>query len=60
MLATALALVVIGAVLGLFFPVMFVASLVGVILLIVFFVGATRRATTGATGSESPAPDRPE
>ena len=59
MLATALALIVIGAVLGLFFPVMFVASLVGVILLIVFFVGASRRATTGATGSE-PAPDRPE
>jgi hypothetical protein len=60
MLATALALIVIGAVLGLFFPVMFVASLVGVILLIVFFVGASRRAATGATGSETPVPDRPE
>ena len=60
MLATALALIVIGAVLGLFFPVMFIASLVGVILLVVFFVSASRRATTGATGSETPVPDRPE
>jgi hypothetical protein len=38
---------------------MFVASAVGLILLIVFLVGLTRRATTGATGSE-PTPDRPE
>jgi hypothetical protein len=59
-LATALALIVIGAVLGLFFPVMFVASAVGIALLIVFFIGASRRATTGAAGSERPAPDRPE
>lgn len=59
MLATAVALIAIGVVLGFFFPIMFVASLVGAILLIVYLVGASRRATTGATGSE-PAPDRPE
>ena len=59
MFATALALIVLGAVLGLFFPIMFVASAVGVALLIVFLIGFARRSTTGATGSE-PAPDRPE
>jgi hypothetical protein len=59
MLATALVLIVLGVVLGLFFPAMFVASAVGLILLIVFLVGLTRRATTGATGSE-PTPNRPE
>jgi hypothetical protein len=59
-LATAIALIVIGAVLGLFFPVMFVATAVGIVLLIVFFIGASRRATTGAVGSEEPAPDRPD
>ena len=59
MFATAIALIVLGAVLGLFFPIMFVASAVGVLLLIVFLVGLVRRSTTGATGSE-PAPDRPE
>ena len=59
MLATAFALIVVGVVLGLFFPIMFVASAVGAILLIVYLVGATRRATTATTGSE-PAPDRPE
>jgi hypothetical protein len=59
MLATALVLIVLGVVLGLFFPIMFVASAAGVALLIVFLIGFARRATTGATGSE-PAPDRPE
>jgi hypothetical protein len=51
-LATALALIVLGVVLGLLFPVMFIASAVGLALLLVFFLGAGRRATTGATGSE--------
>ena len=59
MLATALLLIVLGGVLGLFFPVMFAASAVGALLLLVFLVGFLRRSTTGATGSE-PAPDRPE
>jgi hypothetical protein len=59
MLATALVLIVLGVVLGLFFPIMFVASAAGVALLIVFLIAFARRSTTGATGSE-PAPDRPE
>jgi hypothetical protein len=58
-LATALALIVLGVVLGLLFPVMFIATAVGIALLLVFFVGARRRAMTGATGSE-PAPNPPE
>jgi hypothetical protein len=60
MLAAALVLIVIGVVLGLFFPVMFIATAVGIALLIVFLVGASRRAKTGAVGSEKPGVTRPE
>jgi hypothetical protein len=60
MLVTALVLIVLGIVLGLFFPVMFVAAAAGIVLLIVFFVGAARRATTGAVGSDEPASNRRE
>ena len=58
MLVTALVLLVLGVVLGLFFPVMFVAAAAGLVLLIVFFVGGARRAQTGAVGSDEPAPNR--
>jgi hypothetical protein len=54
MLAGAVALIVVGIVLGIFFPVMFIATAVGIALLIVFFVGAKRRATTGAVGTDEP------
>jgi hypothetical protein len=60
MLAGAFALIVIGVVLGIFFPVMFIATAVGIALLIVFFVGAGRRAKTGAVGSDEPGSSRPE
>ena len=53
MLATAIVLIGLGIVLGLFFPVMFVAAAAGLVLLIAFFVGAGRRAQTGAIGSEN-------
>ena len=51
MLAAAIALIALGVVFGLFFPVMFVAALAGVVLLILFFVSGARRAKTEA---ESP------
>lgn len=60
MLAAAIALIALGVVLGIFFPVMFVATVVGVVLLIVFFVGGARRAQTGAVGSDEPGTERPE
>jgi hypothetical protein len=59
-LAAAVALIVVGVVLGLFFPVMFVATAIGIVLLVVYFVGAQRRATTGAVGSDEPASNQPE
>jgi hypothetical protein len=59
-LAGALALIVLGVVLGIFFPVMFIATAVGIALLIVFVVGASRRARTGAVGSDEPGTNRPE
>jgi len=60
MLVTALVLIALGIVLGIFFPVMFVAAVAGLVLLIVFFAGAGRRATTGAVGSDETASNRPE
>jgi hypothetical protein len=51
---------VLGVVLGIFFPVMFIATAVGIALLIVFVVGASRRARTGAVGSDEPGTNRPE
>ena len=54
MLTVAIALIVLGVVVGIFFPVMFVATAAGIVLLLVFFFGAGRRARTGAVGSEEP------
>jgi len=59
-LAVAVVLIALGILLGIFFPVMFVAALAGIVLLIVFFVGGARRAQTGAVGSDAPGTDRPE
>jgi hypothetical protein len=53
-LPVAIALIVLGIVLGIFFPVMFVATAAGIVLLVVFFFGAGRRATSGAVGSREP------
>jgi len=58
-LAVAIALIVLGVLLGLFFPVMFVAALAGVVLLVVFLVGA-KRTVVDATGRDEVSPDRPE
>ena len=60
MLATALVLIVLGVLLGIFFPVMFVAAVAGIVLLVIFFVGAGRRARTGAVGSDEPGANRVE
>ena len=60
MLATAIALIVLGVVLGLFFPVMFVAAAAGVVLLVASFVAAGRRATNASPRTPDPTPDRPE
>ena len=54
-LAAAVALILLGIVLGIFFPVMFVAAVAGIVLLVLFLIGAGRRATTGATGSDDAA-----
>jgi len=54
MLGVAIALIVLGVLVGIFFPVMFVAAAAGVVLLVVFFVGAGRRARSGAVGSDEP------
>ena len=54
MLAAGIVLIVLGVVLGIFFPVMFIATAAGIALLLVFFFGAGRRAKTGAVGSEEP------
>ena len=59
MLATAIVLIAAGIVLGLFFPVMFVAAAAGVVLLILSLVAGTRRATTERTAVD-PTPDPPE
>ena len=44
MLITAIALIALGVIVGLFFPVMFVAALAGLVLLILFLVAGARRA----------------
>ena len=51
MLITGLVLIALGVIFGLFFPVMFVAAAAGVVLLVLFVVAGTRRATdeTGAS-----------
>lgn len=60
MLAAAIALIVLGVVLGLFFPVMFVAALAGLLLLVFTLVAAGRRATSASPHVSDPTPDRPE
>jgi hypothetical protein len=51
-LITAFVLIALGILLGLFFPVMFVAALAGLVLLILFFVGGARRAKAEAESSD--------
>jgi predicted membrane metal-binding protein len=53
MVVTALILIVLGVVLGLFFPVMFVATLAGVVLLILFVVAGARRTKQEAEAPSS-------
>jgi hypothetical protein len=53
MLVTALVLIALGIALGLFFPVMFVAALAGVVLLILFLVAAARQAKEAAEAPSS-------
>jgi len=53
MLAAAVALIALGVVVGLFFPVMFVAALAGVVLLVLFFVGVLRRANVEAESASA-------
>jgi hypothetical protein len=60
MLVTGIALIVLGVVLGLFFPVMFVAALAGLVLLVLSLVAGARRAETGSRRTVDPAPDPPE
>lgn len=59
-LAVAIALIALGVVLGLFFPVMFAAAAAGLVLLVLSLVAAGRRAKSVAASTEDPAPDRPE
>jgi hypothetical protein len=59
MLITAIVLIGAGIVLGLFFPVMFIAAAAGVVLLILSLVAGARRATTEPTAAD-PTPDAPE
>ena len=60
MLFTALALIVLGIVLGLLFPVMFVAAAAGLVLLVVSLVAGARRAASASPRAVDPTPDRPE
>jgi hypothetical protein len=60
MLAAAISLIVLGVVLGLFFPVMFVAAAAGLVLLILSIVAAGRRAKNASSRIDDPTPDRPE
>jgi hypothetical protein len=59
-LGVALALLIVGVVLGFFFPVMFVAALAGLVLLVVFLVGAGKRATAGGDAGHTAGLDRAE
>ena len=52
MIFTALVLIALGIAVGIFFPVMFVAALAGVVLLIVFFVGGARQVKAQAESRE--------
>jgi UPF0716 family protein affecting phage T7 exclusion len=59
-LAAGIALIVVGVVLGFFFPVVFVAAAAGLVLLILSLVAGARRAKTGSARTEDPTPDPPE
>jgi hypothetical protein len=59
-LATALVWIVLGVVLGLFFPVMFVAAAAGLVLLVASLVAGGRRAATATPRTPDPTPDPPE
>jgi F0F1-type ATP synthase assembly protein I len=59
-LAAGIALIVVGVVLGFFFPVVFVAAAAGLVLLILSLVAGARRAKTASVRTEDPTPDRPE
>jgi hypothetical protein len=52
MLVAAIALIALGVILGLFFPVMFVAAAAGVVLFILFLIAGARRATAESKASE--------
>ena len=60
MLATSIALIALGVVLGFFFPVMFVAAAAGAVLFVISLVAASRRAATATPRTADPTPDRPE
>ena len=52
MVVTGLVLIALGILLGLFFPVMFVAAAAGAIVLALGFVAGARRAGEAASGAE--------
>ena len=52
MLFTALALIALGVILGLFFPVMFFATAAGIVLFILFLIAGARRATAETKASD--------
>jgi len=54
MLAGAIVLIVLGVLIGIVFPVVFPVTAVGIAVLVVWFVGAKRRAKTGAVGTDEP------
>jgi hypothetical protein len=58
--ASSITLIVLGVILGLFFPVMFVAAAAGVVLLIASLIVVSRRATSASPRTADPTPDSPE
>jgi hypothetical protein len=52
MIVTGIVLIALGVLLGLFFPVMFVAAAAGAVLLAISLVGIARRAETAAESAE--------
>ena len=60
MVASSITLIVLGVILGLFFPVMFVAAAAGVVLLIASLIVVSRRATSASPRTADPTPDSPE
>jgi len=58
--ASSITLIVLGVILGLFFPVMFVAAAAGVVLLVASLIVVSRRATSASPRTADPTPDSPE